>query len=97
MCMLDPGVCDIIVLSKYAMKPAGAGLLAVPGGVEGTPGCPRGSVSCGEAIEVSALKSRQGSLGSVTCGSVSLTLLCSLACVAQLSHMVRRATPIFPS
>ena len=83
MCMLEPGVCDIIVCSKYAMKPAGAGLLAVPGGVDGTPGgASRGSVPCGEAIAVSALKSRQGSLGSVTCGSVSLTLLCSLACVA---------------
>ena len=69
------------------MKPAGAGLLAVPGGVEGTPGASRGSVPCGEAIAVSALKSRQGSLGSVTCGSVSLTLLC-LAVLARL----RRST-----
>ena len=65
MCILVPGVCDIIVCSKYAMKPAGAGLLAVPGGVDGTPGgASRGSVPCGEAIAVSALKSRQGSQGS---------------------------------
>ena len=46
--MLEPGVCDIIVCSKYAMKPAGAGRLADPGGVEGTPGAFRGSIPSGE-------------------------------------------------